>query len=446
MKTMRILLLVLMLLIIGGIGNFTLTKCSHDKEEQTDGQMADSTDSETDADALEALLDSLLSDDDADGDTTEYSTEEEVAVPAFVKRWLGGIDCWAETICSAGGQTYFRAYADNNITQLIYDNHRVIVAGPLLKVTPIDSTSDSKCMVTMCDLNTTVDFANPTSVNRLSAFGAQLPKFTRYRLDTLADMGYNVRFTLELDYPVGHGASELRIKKWLIDHLFSEKDAGSGSLPFYINNTRMGWDRWKYKGDMNDYRRIASYTAAVYFAEKKDMYGINADHYPLEPFLAISYRARVSNGCFVTYQETTNEYGDGLHGYFTERLLSYDIEHQQEIDWDFLFRPGSTKDIEQLFFREALKDSRYERYAIGSQSEDESIARLRSHIEGWIQDYNDSTETFRLPQPTLSERGVVFSFQPYEIGCFAEGTFHLTIPYPKLKPYLTEQARWALKL
>ena len=440
MKTMRLLLALLMLLMIGGIGNFAFQRCSHDKEELADGELADSTESESGKGDLEALLDSLLGSDDAVGDTTENS-EEEIEVPAFVRKWLNGTTCMAETICSAGGQTYYIAYADDNITHLIYDNSRVIVGGPMLMVRPVDSTDVKKCVVTMCDLSMAVDFGNRASVNRLSAFGAVLPRFTRYRLDTLTDIGCNVQFALEMDYPVGHGASAQRIKKWLVDHLFSSNDVGIGSLPFYIINTRMGWERWKYKGDVNDYRRIASYAAAVYFSDKKDLYGINADRYPLALYLAISYRARVNNGRFVTYQELTNEYSDGIHGYYTERLLSYDTEHEREIDWDYLFKPGSTKKIEELFFSEALKDERFKGYLKGCQNGADSLAVLRNHIEGWIKEYTDSTATFRLPQPALGERGVVFSFQPYEIGCYADGAFHFTIPYPKLKPYLTERGR-----
>jgi hypothetical protein len=51
-----------------------------------------------------------------------------------------------------------------------------------------------------------------------------------------------------------------------------------------------------------------------------------------------------------------------------------------------------------------------------------------------------------LPQPGLSENGMVFSYQPYEISCFAAGTFHFTIPYERLVPYLTARAKWCLKI
>lgn len=38
------------------------------------------------------------------------------------------------------------------------------------------------------------------------------------------------------------------------------------------------------------------------------------------------------------------------------------------------------------------------------------------------------------PRPALTKRGVVFSYQPYEKGAFAEGILHFIIPYSPLKP------------
>lgn len=36
------------------------------------------------------------------------------------------------------------------------------------------------------------------------------------------------------------------------------------------------------------------------------------------------------------------------------------------------------------------------------------------------------------PRPALTNQGVVFSYQPYEKGSFAEGILHFVIPYSKL--------------
>ena len=39
-----------------------------------------------------------------------------------------------------------------------------------------------------------------------------------------------------------------------------------------------------------------------------------------------------------------------------------------------------------------------------------------------------------LPRTGLTDKGVIFSFQPYNICGFAAGCFHFTIPYKDLKP------------
>lgn len=70
-----------------------------------------------------------------------------------------------------------------------------------------------------------------------------------------------------------------------------------------------------------------------------------------------------------------------------------------------------------------------------------------------IKDYavkkdNDGKETgvLSLPNPGLSEDGVVFSFQPYSISCFAAGPFHFTIPYSRIQYCMTERGKWCAGL
>ena len=43
---------------------------------------------------------------------------------------------------------------------------------------------------------------------------------------------------------------------------------------------------------------------------------------------------------------------------------------------------------------------------------------------------------FDLPQAALFGDNVVFSFQPYQIGTYAEGISHFLIPKARLKKYL----------
>ena len=69
-----------------------------------------------------------------------------------------------------------------------------------------------------------------------------------------------------------------------------------------------------------------------------------------------------------------------------------------------------------------------------------NIYQYTYHIS---EEWYDAKEFF-LPNPALTDEGVVFSYQPYEIACFAAGMYHFTIPYNRLMDYLTDEAKWCL--
>ncbi len=56
--------------------------------------------------------------------------------------------------------------------------------------------------------------------------------------------------------------------------------------------------------------------------------------------------------------------------------------------------------------------------------------------------YGGSIDGLPLPgsEPDLTERGVTFIYQPYEISYYAAGKPEFTIPSDAIRPYLTPQA------
>ena len=68
---------------------------------------------------------------------------------------------------------------------------------------------------------------------------------------------------------------------------------------------------------------------------------------------------------------------------------------------------------------------------------------LRSVTDHKDEERYDAEEYF-MPNPALSDEGVVFSYQPYEIAGFAAGMYHFTIPYNLLRDYLTDEAKWCI--
>jgi len=276
------------------------------------------------------------------------------------------------------------------------------------------------------------------SNRQLSNISVSLPEFkTCYRHIT-ADFCDRVSYEITVDFPKRSVTNRDAITKWLIEKI-EYAEGMHGELPplnaFCISNAKMTDTGWRYDGDIYNTKSIFKFASDVYFAIVKCDYGLDENDYPSSLFSILSLRAYVNNPRFVTFQQFSHAYHGGAHGYYTERLISFDPIHKQEINYKYMFKDNSMKEIIALLKEEARKSPNYQKW---KPNIDEYVC---------VKDENDKpTGLYRLPQPGLSNEGVVFSFQPYEISCFAAGTFHFTIPYKRIKPYLTDKAKWCLKM
>ena len=283
-----------------------------------------------------------------------------------------------------------------------------------------------------------VDFSDDKSLRGLAKLTVSLQGFTTTTYNASADFCERVNYDISVDFPKRSVAHSDAITKWLVEKI---EDSGNmdGELPpmnaIYINYARRTNAGWRYEGDIHNRQRICKFAADVYFAIVKGDYGLNEMEIPSSLFSTLCLSAYVKNSRFVTYQQFKHDYRGGAHGYYTERLISFDHVHGQEIDYKYLFRDGCMEAILALLKEEAKQSPNYQKW---EPDIDEYAC---------VKDENDKpTGLHRLPQPGLSEEGVVFSFQPYAISCFAAGTFHFTIPYNRLRPYLTDRAKWCLNM
>lgn len=145
------------------------------------------------------------------------------------------------------------------------------------------------------------------------------------------------------------------------------------------------------------------------------------DNHNIMAFSELYLQAMLYNPRFLTYRMFTNSYEGGAHSMYTESLVSFDHVHQQVIDFDYLFKLGSQNEVMTIMIEEAKKTPQYS-------------------------EWHPNLDDLALPCPGLSEDGVVFSFQPYAISCFAAGVFHFTIPYERLGPLFTDRAKWCLRI
>lgn len=427
MKYMKSLVIVLVVLLAGGIFSISPTSCNGNSQPGTDITEDDTLvykDIEEDIEEEESVIDS------------EYHWEPPI-IPTFVKRLFSGADWSADTICVVDGKAYYMAYDDNGRTNVLYNKDRILVADPTLSILPYDKDKHLY-HASVIGKDILVDFSDDKSLQGLSKLTVSLPDFTTTYYNASADFCERVHYSISVDFPRRSIAHSDAITKWLVEKIADSEDM-NGELPplnaFYINYAKRTNVGWRYDGDIHNHKRICKFASEVYFAFVKSDYSMNEMDIPSSLFSALCLKSYVKNNRFVTYQQFTHGYYGGAHGYYTERLISYDHVHGQEVDYKYLFKDGNMKDIVDLLKEEAKKSPNYQ---IWEPNIDEYAC---------VKDENDKpTGLLRLPQPGLSDEGVVFSFQPYEISCFAAGAFHFTIPYDKLRPYMTDAAKWCLNM
>ena len=335
----------------------------------------------------------------------------ELVAPSFVQALIKDADWSAETICVVNGKPYYWANDDYYRTFVIYDNEKILVEDPTLRMEPREQKHDVKRYVSVAGKTVLVDFSDAKSLRRLSYLVKRLPSFSTYRKDTCVNFGSNVFFSVVADYPHDTVQHAGVIKEWVAK--------------------RIGIT----KGDRLSKEQIAKVAAKSYFASVKDLYGTGNEGCPFTVFSILNMRAEVMTSRFVTYQIYKHNYEGGIHGFYSEYLVSYDHVHRQEIDFDYLFKPQYKAQLLDLLV-EVEKNSPL--YEIRHPNLMESVCAA--------DDDGLPTGKYNFPQPGLSENGVVFSFQPYEICCFAAGAIHYTISYEKVKPFLTPRGKWCLGL
>ena len=330
----------------------------------------------------------------------------------------------ADTICIIDGKVYYCDYGGTMGSSMIFDMDKVWLETPALQVFPYSETSSYSfyvCTPFKCLL---VDFSDENSLAQLSSLSTVLPSFKRNTQSFVKEDSV-AQYYFEVDFPAISVANAKAIRKWLVGKLVAaNEDQVDGPFAAKIHNCKISPKGvLKYAGDLMDNRQIAQFAADVYFAIIEADYGdIEEDFIPTGLYQELNMRAMICNDRFVTYQQCESSYSGGTHGGFTEKLVSFDHVNNQEIDNSYLFIPGCEEELLGLLVEEAQKSPKYK--------ENKPDIRTGMIKKGYV-----------LPEFGLSDEGVVFSFQPYQIDCFAAGTYHFVIPYERLKHLLTDKAK-----
>lgn len=361
-------------------------------------------------------------------------TEEERVVPSFVQELVEDASWWTDIVCVVDGKAYYFAFEDYGRMGVLYNEDRILAADPTLQICSCESDSGNKFVVSVVGKSVPVDFSDKKSIDGLSALSAKdLPSYTRFSHDYHADFGKTVLYSFTADFPSSSVVNSKSIRKWLVGLV--EESLYANEVCPEQNTHAIGYSkkvngRWIFDGNANSDHQIPEFASNLYFASIKEYFGSIDEEYPAALFTDLNLEVIESNNRYVTYQMYTHGYYGGAHGMYTERLVSFDHVNQQAIDNDYLFKPECMDEVLAILIEEAEKTQEYKNW-------NPNIMECVTNVD----DAGNPTGGFTLPDPGLTDEGIVFSFQPYDISCFAAGAFHFTIPYQRIENCLTDKAK-----
>ena len=359
-------------------------------------------------------------------------TAEDAIIPSFVKNLVDTPFWYPDTICVADGKPFYWADDIHSRTNIIFDDKEILLENPTLYYDSVLPKEDYRFNIHMADKMMTVDFNDPKSVKAMQQLDILPPTFCRFREDTLTGYGDKVLFSLCIDFMRPDQKHAGAVNTWMaqMTEQMAKADVDDGPNQ-YVEPRAIR--------TQSDKKALLRRSADCYFAVVREDHDI--DDYPINYFIRnISLRAWHPTDKFVTMLKYIYDYNGGAHGYFTEQLVSYNPAKKRVIEWDDLFRPESRGQVVQALCYTIVASPKYK--ATGRTYDEKFLRGMFTFDER----ESLSSDRLLVPRPGLGEKGVVFSFQPYELSGFADGTFHFTLPYQDLKPYLTDEAKQLLAI
>lgn len=171
------------------------------------------------------------------------------------------------------------------------------------------------------------------------------------------------------------------------------------------------------------------------WAEEEEGYGPKYD-YRIE--IAPAWQSHDNR--YVTYRFYEYYYTMGAHGYMQEYYLTFDNSTGRLLGYEDIIGdkdfPKVIKLLEDRLLAWKVENGYIRQYYSAAMGTDED--NVTDDNIGFLQ------ERFRncyYPRPAVTGQGVVFTYQPYEKGCFADGIIHLPIPFSSYRPRIATLSR-----
>lgn len=364
---------------------------------------------------------------------------------------------WIDTIMYAKGHT-FGACGDVSIWRGWYFDSICVGDDQILRH---DSVGASALKLDLVTRHLTVDLGDTLALEKILTFLGPLEGFGRFSksyercLDAEWDedhglIKYMGEFTFTIDYADSRSEDADKINRFLC-HMACVSENERVQIPtlsaFYAGYTPSKYYRPVYTGNPHDTSALADFVAHKTF----ENWIRSGNYYMGSNAASIAIRSHVINPRFATFSKYEYEREGMGHGMYTETFHTLDLRTGKELRNKDIFKPNTLYKVKSRLFEIMAADPRYLEWHQGVDGPEDVEGMIEawntplSILEGTEWEEPENEVGFELSDGALAETGVIFSFQPYEIDCWAAGAYNFIVPYSKLYPYLTPEAKQLLK-
>lgn len=365
---------------------------------------------------------------------------------------------WTDTIMFAGGHSFG------------YSGDVSMWGGWLFDTMPVgddqmlryDSVGSSTLKLSLVTRDLVINLRDTDAAAKIKAFMQPIDGFKRFNksyekcLDTIVfeetslfernTMKYMGKFNFTVDYPdscIGNKETINRFICELTGISESEKVKVPGLSAFYAGFNSTKYYRLVYTGNFNDFQCLSDFLAHKTFEN-----WIRGGEFDMGSSVAtLAIKPHIANERFVTFSMYEYDRVGTGHGMYTETFHTFDYNTEKELTNSDIFKSQYINKVKMKLFEVMAKDPHYRAW----NGESITASEIQGKIEGWQSpnpilegtewEEPDREVKFELPDDALTDSSVLFSFQPYEIDCWAAGSFHFIVPYKQLRPYMTQEAK-----
>ncbi|MGN0281058.1 MAG: DUF3298 domain-containing protein [Prevotella sp.] len=239
---------------------------------------------------------------------------------------------------------------------------------------------------------------------------------------TFTDKGKGYSCQLKVDFPKGDGSLDKGTKQFIVETL-SQMGPMAGMNP--------DEKRTEYKGDQDNGMAILKFYGENYGKCLKSEYDDIKNSYeghetPMPHSYEVGIRKTYDAPKYLTYEISSYVYLGGAHGSAINYQVNIDKETAKVVEQTI--DTTKTKEMQPILRKGVIEYFK-------ECGEDVSDDKLNDVLF-----INDNTIPLPACTPALTEQGLKFIYQQYEIGPYAIGMVSFTVPLNTIKTFMTKEA------